>query len=620
MGAICGRNSDLDGAAVAAMIATLHHDGSADHGVHVDRATGFALGTCRGRVTGGRAGTPVANEHGDVWAVLDGEIYNRPFLQRHLCDLGHRVDVTTGSEVLVHLYEEYGDELVHAVEGMFSFAIWDERRRRLLLARDRFGEKPLFYLRQAGVLCFASELRALCAGAKVDAELDEVAVDAFFAFGYVPGPGSILKGAHQVPPGHVLTWELASGATEVGPYWSLPSYGPTAAEPKGELVAETQRLLGASVRSRMPAGGPVAILLDGGIGSTLVAALAAADTPTPIRTFAVGYGDRSAGETRAAAAAAAAQALGADHHELLVSSSNVARSVPGLLAALDQPLADQGLPAVHAVAELARQEVTTAIGGDGADELFGGHARYRRLAAAARLQRYVPPALGARSARALGGRARRLRHVLTARSALDQHLDWVTERRPALRASLYGPRLVDVAQRSHADGLRSRAERRLAMSTAGGLMHLDQALWLPDGLLARSGRAGMLASLEIRTPYLHRELAEFTATVSPAVHLADGGNALLRTLLAAVLPAQAAPRHIAACRSPAAQWLRGPLAPVLADQLEAGCLYEEGWMNAGVARFLAVEHADGGRDHSHVLWPLLALGLWLDRQRGHDGN
>jgi asparagine synthase (glutamine-hydrolysing) len=209
--------------------------------------------------------------------------------------------------------------------------------------------------------------------------------------------------------------------------------------------------------------------------------------------------------------------------------------------------------------------------------------------------------------------------VLDGRCALERHLAWMTERRPALRTRLYGPRLAEVVRRNHADDLRRRVGDRLAMSVPGGLMHLDQARWLPDVVLARSDRVGVLASLQIRAPYLNRELAEFAGTVSPEVHLAGHGKALLRALLSDVLPADGAPRTGNACHAPAAQWLRGPLASVLAHQLDTGCLYREGWMNAAVGRELAVEHAGGRRDHSHVLWPLLALGLWLDRRRGHDG-
>ena len=620
---ICGRTSDHEGAAVAAMNDALRHRGPDDGGVYVDTATGLALGARRLSIIDVAGGhQPLSNEHGNVWAVLNGEIYNHPFLQRHLRERAHHLATGTDTEVLVHLYEEYGDELVHALEGMFSFALWDERRRRLLLARDRFGEKPLFYSERAGVLSFASELTALSAGAELDSELEEAAVDAFFVFGYVPGPGAIVAGVRQLSPGHLLTWEPGQSAV-VRPYWSPPSYAPRPAEPRGELVAETQRLLEGSVRSRMIADVPLGVLLSGGIDSTLIAAIAAKHSRTPIKTFTVGYDVGAVSETQPAAATATA--LGAEHHELVLSSADVAERVPALLANLDQPLADQALPALHAVAELARREVTVAIGGEGADELFGGYPRYRWLDRAARWQRHIPASLGAQGARALrasplAGRARRVGLLVDGRPLLERHLDWVTERRPALRTQLYGPRLADRAAGSNlVDDLRNRVDGRLALSVPGGLMNLDQRHWLPDDVLCKADRAGMLVSLEIRTPYLHRELAEFAATVSPDVHLADGGKALLRALLSDVLPADAAPRPKTAFRVPAAQWLRGPLAPTLAHQLDAGCLYGEGWIDRAAARGLADEHATGRHDHTQVLWPLLALGLWLDRRRGHDG-
>ena len=603
----------------------LRHRGPDDAGVYVDGASGLALGARRLSIIDVAGGhQPLSNERGDVWAVLNGEIYNHPFLQRHLRERGHRLATATDTEVLVHLYEEYGDELVHALEGMFSFALWDEHRRRLLLARDRFGEKPLFYVEHAGNVTFASEVTALAAGAEVDGELDEAGVDAFFVFGYVPGPAAIVEGVRQLPPGHVLTWEPGGRPATIRPYWSPPSYAAGPPESRQELVAETRRLLEESVRSRMIADVPLGVFLSGGVDSTLIAALAAAHSTGPIKTFTVGYDVGGVSET--GAAAATARAIGADHHELLMSSADVGVRVPALLAALDQPLADQALPALHAVAELARGEVTVTIGGEGADELFGGYPRYRWLGRAAHWQRFVPPSLGAPSARALGvmplgGRARRVGYLIDGRPVLERHVDWVTEGRSALRPQLYGPRLAARAARRHVlDDVHSRAHGRLAASVPGALMNLDQRHWLPDDVLFKADRAGMLVSLEIRTPYLHRELAEFAASVAPDLHLADGGKALLRAVLADVLPADAAPRPKTAFRVPAAQWLRGPLAPVLARQLESGCLYGEGWIDGAAARALADQHAAGVCDHSHVLWPLLALGLWLDRHRGHGGR
>ncbi|MDP8967066.1 MAG: asparagine synthase (glutamine-hydrolyzing), partial [Actinomycetota bacterium] len=541
------------------MNATLRHRGPDDQGVHVDAETGVALGARRLSVIDVEGGhQPLCNERGDVWAVLNGEIYNHPSLQQHLRARGHRLATATDTEVLVHLYEDYGDDLVHALEGMFAFAVWDARRRRLLIGRDRFGEKPLFYFEHGGTLSFASELTALCAGAdaEIGGNLDEEAVDAFFVLGYVPGPKTIVDGVRQLAPGHVLTWEHAVQRATVRSYWSPAPHAPRPAEPHDELVAETRRLLEASVRSRMIADVPIGVFLSGGVDSTLIAALAAAHSSAPIKTFTVGYDVGGVNETQPAAATA--RALGADHHELILSADDVARRVPALLAALDQPLADQALPALHAVAELARRTVTVAIGGEGADELFGGYPRYRWLARATEIERHLPAVVGAQGARLLNavplmGRARRLGDLLDRRPLLERHLDWVTDRRRGLREQLYGPRLVDHAAQQRV--LRHHHELidgHLDSSVPGALMHLDQRLWLPDDVLVKADRAGMNVSLEIRTPYLHRELAEFAGSVAPAAHLAGGGKALLRALLADVLPAGAAPRRKTAFRVPAA--------------------------------------------------------------------
>ncbi len=622
---ICGRTTDPDGKAVAAMNRALRHRGPDDEGIYVDPVFGLALAARRLSVIDVEGGhQPLANEQGDVWAVLNGEIYNHPSLQQHLRDRGHRFATGTDTEVLVHLYEEYADDLVHALEGMFAFAIWDERRRRLLLARDRFGEKPLFFIERAGVLSFASELTALCKGGDVDGDLSPAAVDAFFVFGYVPGPETILTEVRQLPPGHLMTWQPGADRAVVRPYWSPPSLGPRPKESRAELVAETRRLLESSVRSRMIADVPLGVFLSGGVDSALIAALAAQHASAPIKTFTVGYDVGGVNETDGARTTA--KALGANHHELVLSTADVATRVPELLAGLDQPLADQALPALHAVAQLARQEVTVAIGGEGADELFGGYPRYRWLARAARFERYIPAALGARGARALeatpvASRVGRLAHLVDPRPVLERNLDWVTQRRGELRPGLYGPRLAAAAERQGVmDGAGARVKGDLNGSVPGALMRLDQLHWLPDDVLVKADRAGMLVSLEIRTPYLHRELAEFAASISPDTHLEGNGKVLLRALLADVLPATRGRRPKTAFRVPSAQWLRGPLAPVLERQLAEGSLYTEEWIDLDATRGLYGEHAAGRRDWSHVLWPLLALGLWLDNRRGLDGN
>src|SRR5690242_11547274 len=272
---ICGSTRDPDGSSVAAMKAHLLHRGPDDEGIYRDEDTGLTLGVRRLsviEVAGGHQ--PVSNEDGTVWAMLNGEIYNHPALREHLLARGHEFRSRADTEVLVHLYEEYGDSLVHALDGMFAFVLWDARRRRLLLARDRFGEKPLFYHEENGVLTFASELTALLEGARISRELDPEAIDSYFVFGYVPGPGSMVPGVKQLLPAHRMVWQPGRPSVEIDCYWQPMDVAVMSNESVRELTEETGRLLRASVKSRLIADVPLGVLLSGGIDSSLIAVLA----------------------------------------------------------------------------------------------------------------------------------------------------------------------------------------------------------------------------------------------------------------------------------------------------------------------------------------------------------
>jgi asparagine synthase (glutamine-hydrolysing) len=610
---ICGKTSDPRASAVAAMNRLMVHRGPDDEGRYVDPSAGVALGARRLSIIDVAGGhQPLSNEDGTIWAVLNGEIYNHPELRCRLAAGGHTLATGTDTEVLVHLYEEFGPALVHALEGMYAFAIWDGRRGRLLVCRDRFGEKPMFYAERDGVLTFASELTALCAGHPIECELDEAALDAFFVYGYVSGPGAILRGVHQLPPGSVLTWERDRPTARIDRYWSPPRSLLAGTPEPEDLAAEVERILEKSVRSRMIADVPLGVFLSGGLDSTLLAYLAARNAPGSIKTFTVGYESGDVSET--AAARAAAEHVGSQHHELIFTDADVATEVPALLAALDQPLADPALVPLHAVARFARREVTVAVGGEGADELFGGYPRYRWLARAHRVARVVP----AEVARAAAGAARRLStssahrlaDVLEPKPSVERHIDWVTARRRYLRSHTCGPRLRERAGQSLFEReLMARAGGPLG---AGGFMRLDQVHWLPDDVLAKADRAGMLASLEIRTPYLHRELAELAASIPEAVHLAGSGKALLRQILVRVMPDRHDQPRKTAFRTPTREWLRGPLADALRASIGDGRLYRDGWFDGAAAERLRLEHAAGIRDWSAVLWPLLTLGIWFD--------
>ena len=619
---ICGSSNDPSGCAISRMTAAMALRGPDDNGIYTDRRSGLSLGARRLSIIDVEGGhQPVSNEDGTVWAVLNGEVYNHRVLQQTLRERGHRFASDVDTEVLVHLYEEYGAAMVHALEGMYAFALWDGGKQELFLVRDRFGEKPLFYRERSGKLLFASELDALLVGMDEEAELEAAAVDAFFVFGYVPGPNSIVRGVKQLPPGHLLRWERRSRHSQVEPYWSPTASAPDSQEPFEELVAETGRLLERSVESRLISDVPLCVFLSGGLDSTLIAALAARASHRPVKTFTVGYDTGTVSET--AQARRTAQELGTEHHELVLGQEQLLRRIPALLAGMDQPLADQALVSLHAIAEHARRDVTVAVGGEGADELFGGYPRYRWLSRSEQLARALPSTvasgLSQLAARAPHPRASRLSYVLRPGDALEAHLDWVTARRRRLRERLYGPALRRrIPHVGFAGDLADRMNGASDGKLIRRLMVLDQLHWLPDDVLVKADRAGMRVSLEVRTPYLNRELAEFAGMVAADTHVRGGGKTLLRAVLAKVAPEAAWRRRKTAFRVPAADWLRGPLAPLVERQVANGSAFAEGWFDRGEAASLLAEHRAGTRDRSAAIWPLLAFGLWLDRIRGRE--
>jgi asparagine synthase (glutamine-hydrolysing) len=622
---IAGSTDDPDGRVVRSMCATMRHRGPDDEGVHSDAAAGVSIGIRRLAVMDVEGGhQPMSNEDGSVWVSFNGEIYNHRQLRENLRARGHRFRTSADTEVIVHLYEEYGEDLVHALEGMFSLALWDERIGRLTLARDRFGEKPLFLHERDGELTFASELTALLAVTPHLRELEPAAIDAFFVFAYVPGPGTIVRGVRQLPPGHLLSWDRDGGASQRR-WWSSSARNVCTRERVESLAAEAQRLFQDSVRTRLVADVPVGVFLSGGVDSTLVALAAARESSQRLQTFTIGYDVGSVNET--SQARRTAEYLDSEHHELTLTQEEVAWRTPGLLAGVDQPLGDRALVPLNALSEFARPRVTVALGGEGADELFGGYPRYRWLGAGARVDDALPaPVL--RSLRGVVGgagrfgRGERLAARLGAAPMLERNLDWVTAERRRRRAALYGPRLASVGSEHVLEELGARAGALEPESTVRWLMHLDQVDYLPDDVLMKTDRAGMLASLEIRTVFLHRELAEFAASVDTSVHLEGGGKALVRAMLPdGLMSAKRLRRYRkTAFQVPAADWLRGPLAPVMRSQLERGAIYEQGYFNREAVDLLVREHMSCAADHSDELWPLLSLGLWADRFVGLDGE
>jgi len=590
----------------------MHHRGPDDRGEVVDRETGTTLAATRLSIIDVQCGhQPLSNEDGSVWAVLNGEIYNHAALRSELIGRGHSFTTGTDTEVLVHLYEEHGEALLDRLTGMFALALWDSRRRRLLVARDRFGEKPLFYAETRRGVAFASELDALEVLTGGPGPVDEAAVDAYFVLGYVPGTATFVDGVHQLAPGHLLTVE--DGSVQVRQWWE-----PRRVEaPLGEdaLVAALCDELPGIVGATAGADVPVGVFLSGGVDSALVTALLGVVLGGPVRSFTVGYAGAGPGELNPARTAA--RALGTEHHELELGDSDIASLVPSLLRGLDQPVADPALVALHAVSRFAREHVTVALGGEGADELFGGYPRYRWAGRAEGIQRVLPGSLARRAAAALHGsalghRARRLGDVIAPLDRSSRDLLWVTNGRASERAMVFGPRLVGYSEMAWPPLIDS------SLPAADGdaptaLMDCDRRRWLPGDVLAKADRASMLASLEMRAPFLSQRVDELAARLAPAEHARRPGKRVLRRVLAEVAP-EVELRPKAAFEVPMAAWLHGPLAPLVGGALEEGPAVADGWFSREAVIRLKGELLARGRDPSPVLWPIIVFNAWLDER------
>jgi asparagine synthase (glutamine-hydrolysing) len=614
---ICGLvaldGSEVDAARLPAMSASLAHRGPDSEGSFVGGPV--ALAARRLAVVDLPGGDqPVANEDGGVRVVLNGEIYNHPELRAALARRGHRFTTACDTEVLVHLYEERGPAFVQELRGMFALALWDAGRRRLLLARDAFGIKPLYYRNERGVLAFASELRALPAG-----EVELRALQGFLALNRVPAPLSIRRGTQKLLPGHMLVWERTGEPcvecfARPGP---VPEEDVRAGR-EAELADELRARLRDSVRAQLRADVPVGVLLSGGVDSGALAALAALESGARISTFTVGFEDASFDELRVAKKVAAR--YDTDHHELLLSPD--ASMLPELAAAFDEPLGDSSALAAYVVSRLASEHVKVVLTGEGGDELFGGYYTYladvlaARIGSAARTLRPLVDALPASERRGsiVYGAKRfvRFSHL----PPLERHCGWKEIFSGDARAELLRPEL-----RAAFDPLeipRARFAQTTASEELARLQDVDVGGYLVDDLLVKTDRASMAHSLEARVPYLDEAVASLALALP--TRLKVNGWAKKRLLRRAVAPLL--PRSVVSARKrgfsiPAAAWLRGPLLPFAREALSPETIQRQGFFEPRVVSRLLEAHVAGQEDVSRPLWGLLMFTLWYDEASTH---
>ncbi len=551
---------------------------------------------------------PIANEDGTLQVVQNGEIYNYRELRLELERAGHRFRTHGDTEVLLHLYEQHGDGFAERLRGMFAVAIWDAPRRRLTLARDRFGIKPLYYRDSGGELAFASELRALPRG-----EIDLDALEAFLAFNSIPAPLTIFREVRKLPAGHLLLWEDGRVRLE---RFARPAPVPVTElrdEDEAELVEELRSRLRDSVRAHLVSDVPVGVLLSGGVDSALLAALAAEEGSEPLRTFSIGFEERSFDEL--ADARRVAERYGTRHRELVLRP-DAALLLPALAEAFDEPFADSSALPTYLVSELAASEVKVALSGEGGDELFGGYYTYAadllaaRVGGLARLARPLVELLPTSSRKAsFDYRAKRFVRAAHL-PPLERHHGWKEIFSAGARAELTG-------QRSAFDPVDLLCERYAETDGADELARLqdvDLGTYLVDDLLVKTDRASMAHSLEARVPYLDTVVTNL-ALALPTRHKVRGFSkkVLLRKAAEPLLPREIVHGKKRGFSIPAAAWLRGELAPFARETLSTDALERQGFFRPEAVHRLLDAHVAGREDLSRQLWGLLAFTLWHER-------
>jgi asparagine synthase (glutamine-hydrolysing) len=615
---VAGRDG-IDRDALVRMTGVLRHRGPDDEGYYVEkRADGVAVGLGFRRLsiidleTGNQ---PIANEDGSVRLVFNGEIYNFRDLRAELEARGHRFATNADTEVIVHLYEELGPRCLERLNGMFALALWDARERELLLARDRFGKKPLYYAEVGDTLLFGSELKSLREHPACPDELDHGALSSYLALEYVPAPRSILRGVSKLPGGHLLRWK--DGRTAVERWWDL-TFGPTDTRSEDELVEEFRERLRAAVTRRLVSDVPLGAFLSGGIDSSSVVAMMVEGAPAgSVRTFTIGFGERSFDESEHARRVAAH--FGTEHHEDVFTSRAMLDLLPIVVDVLDEPFGDASILPTYLLSRFTRESVTVALGGDGSDELLAGYPTFP-ADRVAQLYR-VPRLLHERVVVPLADRL----PVSTANFSTDfklkrflrgarlpagvRHATWLGSFTPEEQGVLLGRAVGDPYDGQRRTLAAARTNDPLEM-----LIYLYAGTYLQDDILFKVDRASMACSLEVRAPFLDVDLVDFLGRVPSRLKLRRlETKYILKRAMADALPSGIADRPKKGFGIPVAEWLKAELREPMLDELSPERLRRQGIFEPAAVQALISEHLAGRRDHRKQLWTLLVFQLWHRR-------
>ena len=619
---ICGivGPAPVDRRVLSRMTGVLEHRGPDDEGFHIaeyDDGSAVGLGFRRLSIIDLNTGNqPIGNEDGSLQVVLNGEIYNYRELRAELIGRGHRFATNSDTEVIVHLYEELGARCVERLNGMFAFALWDEKDRRLLLARDRFGKKPLYYADLGDALLFGSELKALLQHPRCPRELDFPSLSRYLALEYVPTPRAIFDGVSKLPGGHYLLWH--EGRTSVEQYWDVSFASDGDNRSDEDYVEEFRDLFREAVRRRLVSDVPLGAFLSGGIDSSSVVAMMSEALPAgAVKTFSIGFEDSSFDESTYARRVA--DHFGTDHHETVLTQSAMVDLLPTVTEFLDEPFADPSILPTYLLSRHTRESVTVALGGDGSDELLAGYPTFPADRFATLYP--LPRVLNERIVIPLADRMPvstknfsvdfKLKRFLRGAGSptSERHATWLGSFTPAEQETLLTSRPADPFGEQH-----SAFENAPTTDRVERLLYVYAKTYLQDDILVKVDRASMACSLEVRAPFLDVDLVEFLGRVPARLKLRRlETKHLLKRAMAGILPPGIAERPKKGFGIPIADWLKGGLREALQDELSPGRVREQGIFEPAVVERYVSEHMSGRSDHRKPLWTLFVFQLWHRR-------
>lgn len=619
---ICG-TFQFDGRAgdellIDKMSRTLSHRGPDDQGMHT--APYIGLGQRRLAIIdlSRNALAPLPNEDESIWVILNGEIYNFQELRADLCEKGHAFRSSTDTEVLVHLYEEYGTECVHHLRGMFAFVIWDARKKELFAARDRFGKKPFYYTKTSSAFIFGSEIKAITAHPDVSSAPNFAAIDAYLSYEYVPSPLTAFVGIYKLPPAHTLTCK-ADGDLQIEQYWSPPFSPEKIAASRAEIGDEILRLLRESVRLRLISDVPLGAFLSGGIDSGAIVALMAMESSQPVKTFSIGFEEDDFNELPYARQVA--ERYGAEHHEFIVRP-DAAETLPLLVKHYNEPFADpSALPTYH-VSRMTRQYVTVALSGDGGDESFSGYGHYGQMMRWAKTD-YLPLAVRKPFSALMNNlleplpysnlktKATKGLRMLGAQLPERYFLQMMVVKAEE-KAACYTPYFRSLIGSSNGSNGFTKMSWDKSMDSLDWMMRHDQSFLLPDAFMVKADIASMANSLELRCPFLDHKLVEFAAGIpSYMKRNGSGGKIILKEAVQGLLPPEVLNKPKTGFGIPLSKWFRNELADLVKSNLLDQRSIDRGLFKQSFLKKMVSEHLDGKRDWSSRLWTFLMLELWF---------